>query len=185
MAETDTDVARGNRPQQRPAQRAAPKQPDRQAEHQPERTRTRQRSVNVAGPATHDSYISLENVPSDVSLEWKRFTAIGQEYPFYLESMRKQGFEPVNPQEHPDWVSLPPGYDATTVIVDGLILMERPTYLRDEARAEDRGAAQQQVTIAEQKLGRTPKDTMTRDFDGARPKIVKEVGRMVPMAIEE
>ena len=99
--------------------------------------------------------------------------------------MRKQGWEVVNPQEHPDWVNLPPGYKEATVIIDGLILMERPAYLTKEAREDDRLLAKQRMREAEQRLGMTPKDTLTRDHDATRPRVVKEMMRPVNVAIEE
>lgn len=143
------------------------------------RTRTRTRMTSAA-PPTHDNYINRENIPGDISLNWKLFTAIGQEYPYYLQQMRNQGWEPVNPQEHPDWVNLPPGYSATTCVVDGLILMERPMYLTEEAEEDNYIMATQRIREAEQRLGRRESD---REAEPLKPRLVKEIGRMVP-AIE-
>jgi hypothetical protein len=104
---------------------------------------------------------------------------MGQEDPFYFASMREQGWEPVNPKAHPNW--LPPGYKEPHIIRGGMILMERPVELTQEARKEQRQLSRQQVIEAEQRLGKTPKDTLTRDHAGARPAITKEVGRMIPI----
>jgi hypothetical protein len=148
------------------------------AEHAP-RKRTRNSQLN----REDEFYVNLAAIPADISVEWKRMSNVGEENPFYIARMREQGWEPVNPLQHPDWVPVPPGYDKTTIIKNGLVLMERPKHLTDEARAESRMLAKQQVREAEQRLGMTPKDTMTRDHDGAKPKIVKEMMR--PVAIEE
>jgi hypothetical protein len=186
-------VAGTSRPRRKPAQsaeRAPEHAPARQAErapaHQPtharERTRTRtSQGIQPALQQSHDGYLNLQNIPPDVSIEWKLFTAEGKEYPAYLQGMRKQGWEPVNPHEHPDWVNVPPGYDKPTVIVDGLILMERPKRLTDEAREDDRIASQNRVREAEQRLGKTPKDTMTREHPDLKIGVTKEVGRMIPI----
>lgn len=168
----------------RPAEHVSTENLRTDAQHEPahtgERKRTRLRNANTN---VDEFYIPLEEIPDGLTYEWKRFSVNGQEDPFYIARMREQGWEPVKPELHPNW--LPPGYNADHIIKGGQILMERPKELTEEARQEDREKATQQVTVAEQKLGKTPKDTMTRDHEGARPKIVKEIGRMVPMTIEE
>lgn len=175
--------------QQHPSENERP--PQHEEAHPPAqgraRTRTRTRGNTGVTQQDHDSYIIHENIPPDVSLEWKLYTAVGSEmkneYPFYLEGMRKQGWEAVDPHTHPDWVRLPPDYPHHNVIVNGLILMERPMALTEEAREEAKFNANQQMRVAKQRLGLTPKDTMTRDFEGVRPKVVEE--RMRPIPIEE
>ena len=126
-----------------------------------------------------------QNIPKDISLNWKLFTANGKEYPFYLQAMRKQGWEPVNPQEHPDWLMLPPGYKEDVVIVDGLILMERPMSLTKEAEADNKAVANQRMREARQRLGMTPDNTLTREHDEVKPRVSKEWNRPLPMPIEE
>jgi hypothetical protein len=160
---------------------AETREPEHAAEHVNERIRTRTRNsqINREDPF----YVNMAAIPPDVSVEWKRFTNVGQEDSFYIARMREQGWEPVNPLEHPDWVPVPPGYDKTTIIKDGLMLMERPAHLTKEARAEAQTLADKQIVEAEQRLGKTNKGEMTRDHEGAKPRIIKEVGRMV--AIEE
>lgn len=156
-------------------------QPAHDAAHQAPRVRTRQ-SHATAQQNPFD--IPKDEIPEGSSYEWKRYSVTGQTAdhdPFYLASMRRQGWEPVDPRRHPTWV--PPGYDKPYLIRDGQILMERPIELTNEARKEVRDLSRQQMREAEQRLGLTPKDTMTRDFKGVEPRVVKEVMR--PMAIEE
>jgi hypothetical protein len=174
-------------------QRRAMRVPDTTDTHEPARetthpeaqgrARTRVRnSLGVTKPS-HDSYINFDALPSDVSLNWKLYTCQGQEYPGYLQAMRGQGWEPVDPQEHPDWVKLPPGYDKHNVIIEGHILMERPMSLTKEAYEEMRFNAVEQVRTAEQRLGMTPNGTLTRDHEGTRPRVTREMMR--PMPIED
>ena len=170
-----------DRPPQRPAG-SDTREPQHDANHVKPRVRTRTRLTNTL-PTTHDSYINFANIPDDTSLEWKLFSCAGQEYPFHLQAMRKQGWEPVNPQEHPDWLNLPPNFKDSTVVIDGLILVERPKSLTDQAREDDRMASKQRMREAEQRLGFTPRDTLTRDHEGAKPRIDKQYMR--PMQVEE
>ena len=143
----------------------------------PRRTRRRKDTV-------HDDifYVPVEEIPEGSSYEWKRWSTHGLEDPFYIASMREQGWEPVDPKRHPNWV--PPGYNQPHIIKGGQILMERPIELTQEARAEQRQLAKRQIHEAEQRVGLTPRGTGTRDHPGVAPKIVKEVGRMIS-AIEE
>lgn len=182
--QTPKSAKNAERGQQRvPAHVSAAEQhePEHEAEHiaPRERKRTRNSTIN----REDEFYVNLAAIPDDITVEWKRMSTVGEENPFYIARMREQGWEPVNPLDHPDWVPVPPGYDKTSVIKGGLILMERPKELTDEARREMKTLAKQQVREAEQRLGQTPKDTMTRDHEGAKPRLVKEIMR--PVAIEE
>jgi hypothetical protein len=148
-----------------------------------EAPRVRTRSRNAATDPNDEFYVNLAAVGPDTDVNWKRFSNVGEEYPYYIARMREQGWEPVNPQDHPDWVPVPPGYDKANIIKGGLILMERPMALTNEARAEDKQRAKQQVIEAEQRLGMTPNATLTRDHEGVKPRIQKEMMR--PIAIQE
>lgn len=150
---------------------------EREAEHTPKRTRRRKTTIS-----DDIFYIPLDEIPEGSSYEWKRWSVHGQEDPFYISSMREQGWEPVKPERHPSW--LPPGYREPHIIKGGQILMERPMELTQEARAEQRSLSKRQVREAEQRLGMTPRDTGTREHPGVRPQVVKEIGRMIT-AIEE
>lgn len=138
------------------------------------RPRSRRRKSSVAEDMF---FIPLEEIPEGLSYEWKRYSNLGEENPFYLAQMREQGWEPVDPKRHPNWV--PPGYSQPHIIKGGQILMERPIELTEEARAEDRVLARRQVREAEQRLGLTPKDTLSRDL--VKPRVTKEIGRMIPI----
>jgi hypothetical protein len=177
----DNGAPVGNRAPIHSTSTASAHEPDHEPVHDKARVRTRQRSATAQD---NPFDIPLGEIPEGSSYEWKRYSISGQSAdhdPFYLASMRRQGWEPVDPKRHPNWV--PPGYDKPNIIRDGLILMERPKELTDEARAEVRALSKQQMREAEQRLGLTPKDTMTRDFRGVEPRIDKQIGRMV--AIEE
>jgi len=156
-----------------PEHRADGSQAQHQPEHQPERKRTRVRNAAFENP--YD--LPLDEIPGDSSYEWKRWSVVGQHDPFYISQMRKQGWEPVDPKRHPNWV--PPGYKESSIIKGGMILMERPKYLTEEAQEEMKTAARREVSMAEQRLGMTPKGEATRDHPDVRPRISKEMVRMV------
>jgi hypothetical protein len=150
-------------------------QPEHQAEHQPAHDRKRTRIRNAAMENPFD--LPLDQIPSHLSYEWKRWSVVGQHDPFYISQMRKQGWEPVRPSAHPDWV--PPGYSEDQIVKGGMILMERPKELTQEAIEEMHVAAKREVSMAEQRLGMTPRGEATRDLPEVRPRISKEVVRMV------
>jgi hypothetical protein len=177
----------GKRPQGAPA--AAPLAASRGTQHVAEHKATGpepqhdpvhdhiQRIRRRRGGAGQDNPFELpvEQIPEGSSYEWKRWSNVGAQDPFYIASMRDQGWEPVDPKRHPNWV--PPGYNDPYILKGGMILMERPMELTQEANREARQAAQAQISFQEQRLGITPKDTLSRDL--VKPKIVKEIGRMV------
>ena len=159
-------------PDHQPA--TAARDADHEPAHEAPRVRTRSRRSTVQEDMF---YIPVEEIPEGSSYEWKRFSNVGQEDPFYIAQMRQQGWEPVDPRKHPNWV--PPGYKDPYIIKGGQILMERPIELTQEARREQRQLARTQMVEAEQRLGMTPKDTMTRQHPEIAPKVTKEIGRMI------
>src|ERR1700688_1282384 len=102
-------------PLREPAHQQAGRATQREPAHEkPERTRRRKL-------LTHDDqfWLPVDEIPDThkgmldgnlvVSYEWKRYSNMGQEDPFYIAMLREQGWEPVDPKRHPNW--LPPGYD--------------------------------------------------------------------------
>ena len=160
------------------ARAASTRLPEHVEEHDPPRQRTRRRKATV----NEDKfYIPIEEIPEGLSYEWKRWSVVGEHNPFYIAQMREQGWEPVPPKRHPHWV--PPGYNEPHIIKDGMILMDRPMELTEEARREQRQLAKKQVKEAEQRLGHTGAGELTRDHPDVRPRISKEYFR--PMTVEE
>lgn len=147
----------------------------RESQHQADHGTPRRTRRRKATAVEDVFYIPVEEIPEGSSYEWKRYTVKGEHDPYYLAQLREQGWEPVSPKRHPTWV--PPGYSENNIIKGGMILMERPIELTEEARAEQRALAKTQVREAEARLGRTPGNTHQR----LAPKITKEVMRQVPV----
>jgi hypothetical protein len=151
---------------------------DHVSDHVAPRLRTRRSKATVN---EDQFYIPLDEIPEGLNYEWKRWENVGMQDPFYIARMREQGWEPVSPKMHPNWV--PPGYNEPHIIKGGQILMERPMALTLEARKELRQLSKQQVVEAEQRLGMTGKGEATRDLAEVQPRISKEMMR--PVLIEE
>ncbi len=141
--------------------------------------RRRRRSTVNNDSVADKFYFPVDQIPIGSSYEWKRFSVMGQEDPFYIAALREQGWEPVDPKRHANL--LPPGYSQPYIMREGLILMERPMELTKEAENEQRTLAKRQVREAEQRLGMTPNNTLPRDHPSLANAIGihKEIGRMV------
>ncbi len=158
---------------------------EREPVHEPvhEAPRTERRRRRAAAISEDRFYFPVEQIPEGSSYEWKRYSINGMEDPFYIAAMREQGWEPVDPKRHIGY--LPADYKEPHIIRDGLILMERPIELTQEARSEMKTLARKQVREAEQRLGRTPDGTLTRDHPDIKPRLHKEWGRVASIPIEE
>lgn len=125
------------------------------------------------GSAVIDPFqIPAERIPTGVTYEWKRLSTMGKEDPSYMMGLQENGWDPVPADRHKEY--MPQNYKGTTIERDGLILMERPAYLTEEARAEDDYLSRQQIRDKEQQLALTPKDQLDR----TTPKLSKSYEAM-------
>lgn len=83
-----------------------------------------------------DNYkIFPEEVPEGMSYEWKRLEIYGKEDRAYQSKLRQFGrWSPVPADRHPRFNMA--GEQA--IVIDGMMLMERPTELSEERRRRDR-----------------------------------------------
>lgn len=113
-----------------------------------------------------------------VSLQWKRYSVKGEHDPFYLASLRQNGWEPMTTEDFPGM----PGMDDGTIIKDGMILMGRPKELTDQAEASLRAKANRQIHDQKVQIGLAPSGTLQRvnqDLRGQSLGIQTEVMRQV------
>jgi hypothetical protein len=115
--------------------------------------------------------IDANEVPEGWSYEWKRKLVLGKPDPAYEVELARKGWEPVPLSRHPHM--MPVGSAIEFVERDGMILMERPKELTDEAKDVEVRRARSQVRQKEQQLAATPDGTMTRDHPSARPNLRK------------
>jgi hypothetical protein len=116
-------------------------------------------------------FIEPTVVPDGWTYEWKRKTVMGAEDPSYQVSLARMGWEPVPAGRHPEM--MPAGMSKADIERKGMILMERPKEITDEARAIEHRRAREQVYVKEQQLSNAPEGTLTRDHAQARPNIKK------------
>jgi len=122
-------------------------------------------------------------IPDGVSYEWKRMSVYGQQDPEHQVNLRENHWRPVPASRHPEL--MPDGYDKAGAIVrKGMVLMERPSYLTQEARQEDYEIARAEVSRKEQQLGATPAGTMTRQHPSVERQMMLRKEH-VPLHFEE
>jgi hypothetical protein len=104
-------------------------------------------------------YVDPKLIPPDMTYEWKAKTCFGAPTdPMHWQDLLENHWKPVPKERHPGVV----------VENDGLVLMERPKYLTQEARQEDFDIAREQARKAGLKLLDTPAGQFTRDHPSVR-----------------
>ena len=99
--------------------------------------------------------------PPGWTYEWKTHTVFGKNFPHYSTQLLRTGWAPVPAGRHREL--LYPEYDGDSIIIDGLMLMERPKELTDRRRMRERIKATEQVRNSEAKLVEAPPGTAPRD----------------------
>lgn len=111
------------------------------------------------------------DAPPGWEYEWKRKTLLGQEDPAYQVQLARMGWDHVPTNRHPEM--MPSQGSHPTIERKGMVLMQRPAVISDEARAADLRRARNQVRVKEQQLNAAPDGTLTRDHASVRPQISK------------
>jgi hypothetical protein len=113
--------------------------------------------------------------PEGWTYEWKTHTVFGKTFPHYTNQLMRSGWSPVPAARvrHLLW----PEYDSDSVIIDGLMLCERPQILTDRRRLRERQKAADQVRNSEAKLVDAPPGTAPRDqHRKTQPRVGSTVG---------
>jgi len=118
-------------------------------------------------------YIDPEIIPDGWSYEYKRKSVHGLEDAAYEVNLARGGWTAVPVDRNARHRALMPRGNYSTVEIDGMILMERPLELTEEARDVELRRARGQVRAKEQQLASTPDGTMTREHERVRPSIKK------------
>lgn len=101
------------------------------------------------GGALRDKFWAPD-APPGFTYEWKVRTVLNEEQSSYLVELQRNGWDAVPLSRHPEM--MPSGWKGSTIEVEGLVLMERPTVLIDEDREMERRAAREAVFTKEQQL---------------------------------
>lgn len=99
---------------------------------------------------TDDFYINKDDIPAGWEYEWKRKLLLGAEDPAYQVALARAGWEPVPTSRHPSY--MPNSGDHPIIERKGMVLMERPSEISDEARAIELRKARNQVRQKEAQL---------------------------------
>lgn len=119
-------------------------------------------------------------IPDGWSYEWKRETIYNEPDPAYQAELASNGWTPV-PCERHDGVFLPHGTQGA-IRRGGLILMERPAILTEEARIEDKRNADRALRSAYEVRGLMNADPSFVDFDHGGAQKASFVNREVERA---
>lgn len=115
--------------------------------------------------------------PDGWHYEWKRHMILGWEDSTYQVELRRLGWEPVPVKRHPEM--MPDNTKSNYIERKGMILMERPLELVEEARAIERRRAALQVRAKEEQLSGTPEGGLGhRQHSSVKPKISKSFEAM-------
>lgn len=109
--------------------------------------------------STDDFFISPSDIPNGWAYEWKRKTIMGQEDPAYQVALARSGWDAVPASRHPSY--MPDTGNYAVIERKGMVLMERPSEISDEARNRESRKARQQVRQKEEQLTAAK----TGDFD--------------------
>ena len=144
--EPEAPVLAPSRPEMRPAMR----------EEDP-RTRAARRAAELRdhrggdmAEGSDDFYIDLADIPSGWTYEWKRKLVLGAEDPAYMVALARAGWEAVPTSRHPSY--MPDSGNYPTIERKGMILMERPTEITNDAREHENRKARNQVRQKEAQL---------------------------------
>lgn len=139
------------------------------------RERARKRAAEIRGNVGNmdegldEFYVDPKDVPPGWSYEWKRKTLLGAEDPAYQVGLARMGWEPVPANRHAGM--MPGGGNYATIERKGMILMERPLELTDEARSIEQRRARMQMQAKKEQLGEAKPGQFGRDHASVRPKI--------------
>lgn len=136
--------------------RARVKQAREEATREPNRKdpnrlqRTRKRSEDRL-------YVDPKIIPAGISYEWKRESFYGKSDKIHINELMDNHWKPVPKDRHPGLITER----------DGLILMERPAYLTDEATEENFNEAMGREAGQRQEIRQTPAGQFTREHPSA------------------
>jgi hypothetical protein len=130
--------------------------PDTVKEESP-RDRAARRTAELRGHDTDlgddgndDFFIELGIIPDGWSYEWKTRTVLGAEDPAHQVALARRGWESVPASRHPEL--MPMGYTGAEITRKGMVLMERPMEITQEAKDATLRRARMQMRDKEAQL---------------------------------
>lgn len=124
-------------------------------------------------------FIDPHKIPEAWSYEWKTHTVIGKEDPAYQVQLAQAGWQSVPASRHPEM--MPKGHAGECIERKGMVLMERPLEITQDARDRESRRARLQVRNKEEQLNAAPKGQFDRANKDAS--LVRVNKSYEPMAI--
>jgi hypothetical protein len=124
-----------------------------------------------------DVYVDkwFAQAPEGWVYEWKTHSVWNKEYPQYVSALQRSGWSPVEAARHRELLF--PEYEGEKIIIDGMILMERPKEITDRVRAREYRNAMEVVRNSERKLAEAPSGTAPRTAHAeTTPRVRSHVG---------
>ncbi len=183
-AEIQENAGREALPEQTPHPQTRPEMRQPMREEDP-MTRAARRAEELRDHGALDSdttdefYVDPDIVPPGWTYEWKRKITMGAEDPAYQVHLRKAGWEPVPTARHPELMPLDGRYPV--IERKGMVLMERPKEINDEAQHREYQKARNQVRQKEQQLSSADSGQFERSNKGDSLVKVKKTFEHVPI----
>lgn len=126
-------------------------------------------------------YVDLERKPANVDYQWVVVTIMGQPDTRQQIPMQQNHWTPVPMKRHPEIVGdiQAKATPEAAIIVNGQMLCERPSYLNEESRAEEKKYAQDQVRNQRDRLFNTSAGAISDNANRAGT-ISRDHGAAVP-----
>ncbi len=118
--------------------------------------------LDSLGPQKDKYYVDPTKIPDGWSYEWRTYTVVGKENPQYQVQLQRAAWRPVMASRHPEL--MPKGYEGV-VLVDGMMLMERPRAITEFRQAQDRREANAPIENIRAKMAGAPQGQFPRDAD--------------------
>lgn len=143
--------------------------------------RSEQRAAQREAPVTEEFeifrdagdkfYVDPKTIPDGMSYEWKRLSSLGQEDRRHQVNLARNRWVPVPAERHPEIGGDPmnpdqhgrPNPHADHIVIDGLILMERPIQITQKVQADDARLARGQVREQFERLKLVPDGTLSSE----------------------
>ncbi len=116
--------------------------------------------VDVGDDGTNEFYIELGIIPDGWSYEWKTRSVLGAEDPAHQVALARRGWEVVPVSRHPEL--MPIGYKGADITRKGMVLMERPLEITQEAQRKALLVARTQMRDKEAQLAQPSRNN---EFD--------------------
>lgn len=128
---------------------------------------------------TDEFFVEPGIIPIGWSYEWKMHTVLGAEDPAHQVALARKGWEVVPSSRHPEMMPL--GYTGGIIVRKGMVLMERPLVITEEARAVESRRARLQVRAKEEQLSAAKPGEFERSNKGNEMTKIKKGYEAIPI----